>query len=96
MEHLNKAISEAGGVSAFAALIGVGQSVVSNWRSRGAVAADACPAIERATAGGLACEVLRPDVGWHRIPDAAWPHPGGRPLIDVTAQRAPAVETARV
>ena len=88
MEKLNDAITKAGGVSAFAALIGVGQSVVSNWRARGAVAADACPAIERATAGKLACEVLRPDVSWHRVPDAAWPHLGGRPLIDVAAKAA--------
>ena len=88
MEHLNKAITDAGGVSAFAALIGVGQSVVSNWRSRGAVAADACPTIERATAGGVLCEELRPDVNWHRIPDADWPHPEGRPLIDVSAKAA--------
>ena len=86
MDELNKAIDIAGGVGAFARLIGMGQSVVSNWRARGAVATDACPAIERATEGALTCEALRPDVAWHRVPDSTWPHPDGRPLIDVAAK----------
>lgn len=46
---------------------------------------DRCPAIERATAGQVRCETLRPDVCWVRIPDPHWPHPGGRPCIDVAA-----------
>lgn len=50
--------------------------------------ADRCPAIERATSGRVSCEELRPDVRWHRVPDADWPHPEGRPLIDVTAPKA--------
>lgn len=50
--------------------------------------ADRCPAIERATSGRVSCEELRPDVRWHRVPDADWPHPEGRPLIDVAAPKA--------
>lgn len=46
---------------------------------------DRCPAIERATNGQVTCTELRPDVAWHRVPDPAWPHPEGRPLIDVAA-----------
>lgn len=42
-----------------------------------------CPLIERATAGTVTVEQLRPDVTWSRIPDPAWPHPAGRPVIDV-------------
>jgi DNA-binding transcriptional regulator YdaS (Cro superfamily) len=42
-----------------------------------------CPAVERATAGDVTCEALRPDVPWSRIPDPTWPHPAGRPVIDV-------------
>ncbi|WP_220486046.1 YdaS family helix-turn-helix protein [Aquariibacter albus] len=49
---------------------------------------DRCPAIERATSGRVSCEELRPDVRWHRVPDADWPHPEGRPLIDVAAPKA--------
>ena len=42
-----------------------------------------CPSIERASDAEVTCEQLRPDVRWVRVPDAGWPHPGGRPLIDV-------------
>jgi DNA-binding transcriptional regulator YdaS (Cro superfamily) len=45
----------------------------------------ALPAIERATEGRVTVEQLRPDVRWHRVPDPAWPHPQGRPCIDVAA-----------
>jgi len=45
----------------------------------------AIPAIERVTAGQVTCEQLRPDVSWFRVPDADWPHPKGRPCIDVAA-----------
>lgn len=48
--------------------------------------ADRCPAIERATNGAVAVERLRPDVRWVRVPDPAWPHPDGRPCIDVAAR----------
>lgn len=41
--------------------------------------------IERATAGRRTCETLRPDVRWVRVPDPTWPHPEGRPCIDVAA-----------
>lgn len=44
-----------------------------------------CPSIERATGGSVACEVLRPDVRWQRVADPDWPHPQGRPCIDVAA-----------
>lgn len=53
---------------------------------------DRCPAIERATEGRVTVEQLRPDVRWHRVPDPAWPHPDGRPTIDVAA---PAEEIER-
>ncbi len=52
---------------------------------------DRCAAIERATAGKVTCEYLRPDVTWVRVVDPDWPHPEGRPLLDVAAQTAPAV-----
>ena len=89
MDELNKAIADAGGVGAFARLLGIGQSVVSNWRSRDSVSEDACPLVERKTVGAITCENLRPDVPWLRIADAEWPwHPEGRPVIDVVARVA--------
>jgi len=53
--------------------------------------AERCPAIERAFDGRVTAEQLRPDIAWVRIADPAWPHPAGRPLIDVAA---PAAEEA--
>jgi DNA-binding transcriptional regulator YdaS (Cro superfamily) len=48
------------------------------------VPADRCPEIERATAGRVTAEELRPDVAWRRIRDGAWRwHPDGKPLVDV-------------
>jgi hypothetical protein len=44
--------------------------------------ADRCPELERATAGRVTCEQLRPDMRWTRVPDSSWPHPAGRPCID--------------
>lgn len=48
-----------------------------------------CPAIERESRGLITVTELRPDVTWQRVPDPNWPHPNGRPCIDVAA---PAVE----
>lgn len=41
----------------------VSPQVISNWIRRG-VPAEHCPAIEKATAGAVRCEDLRPDVDW--------------------------------
>lgn len=51
-----------------------------------------CPDIERAADGRVTCEVLRPDVRWQRVPDPTWPHPDGRPCLDV-ARPLPATTT---
>jgi hypothetical protein len=50
---------------------------------RRAMPSDRCPDIERASAGRVTVEQLRPDVRWVRVPDPTWPHPAGRPCIDV-------------
>ena len=54
--------------------------------------AEHCPGIERATAARVPCEQLRPDITWLRVPDPEWPHPGGRPCIDVAPPAKPAAE----
>jgi DNA-binding transcriptional regulator YdaS (Cro superfamily) len=87
MNPLERAIKHAGGVGMLAGRIRSRQSVVSNWRARGNVSAEGCAGVERATFGAVVCEELRPDLPWHRLPDACWPwHPAGRPLIDVARQ----------
>lgn len=86
MNPIELAAQTAGGQSALAKAIGVQQQLVWAWINRGGKPpSDRCPDIERATDGRVPCEVLRPDVHWVRIADAAWPHPAGRPLIDAAA-----------
>jgi DNA-binding transcriptional regulator YdaS (Cro superfamily) len=62
MDALDEAVKKAGSQAALAAMCGVVQGAVSNWKSRGTVPAEYCPAIEKGT--GVACERLRPDVDW--------------------------------
>lgn len=56
---------ERGRQSALARAVGVDSQLVWQW-ARGVrqVPADRCPAIERATAGVVRCEDLRPDIEW--------------------------------
>jgi DNA-binding transcriptional regulator YdaS (Cro superfamily) len=64
MSALQRAIDHAGGQTQLARLLGIRQSLVSMWKTRGRVPAEYCPRIERATAGQVRCEDLRPDVEW--------------------------------
>jgi len=69
MEALDRAVKALDGVGRLAHAIGVGQSVVSNWRSRGSpIDPRHCTAIERATGGTVRRWHLRP-TDWHLI----WP-----------------------
>lgn len=45
-------------------------------------------AIERHLKGGVAVEEFGDDVHWTRVKDASWPHPKGRPLLDVAKEAA--------
>ena len=86
-------IDQLGGPTAVARMVGCRVPSVIEWRKRG-IPADRCPAIERATSGAVTVEALRPDVAWSRIPDPSWPHPAGRPVIDVARLLAVAQEGA--
>lgn len=69
MKPLDLAIEIVGGVGKLAVLLGVGQSVISNWRARGSVIdALLCAEIERVTGGRVTRQMLRPD-DWQTI----WP-----------------------
>ena len=84
MTPLERAIQAVGGVSALAGAINSTASAPSMWKARESVPTDQCPAIERATKGGVTCEELRPDATWRRVRDRSWPwHPQGKPLLDV-------------
>lgn len=79
--------------------LGVPQSVPCAWAAsdpnkRRPIPLQHCPAIERFTGGIVSCEVLHPGAVWLRVPDPAWPHPGGRPAPDFVATREAAAEAA--
>jgi DNA-binding transcriptional regulator YdaS (Cro superfamily) len=75
MSALDRAIQKVGGVGLLAEQIGVGQTAVSNWRTRNQrVRPEYCAAIEKATNREVRRWDLRPD-DWHSI----WPELLGSP-----------------
>ncbi len=85
MSRMDCLIDELGGPAVVARMVGVKPPSVIEWRTRG-IPAERCPALEKGSDGRFTCEVMRPDVRWHRVPHEGWPwHPAGRPLIDVSA-----------
>lgn len=80
------AVAIAGSQTALARVAGALQQEVWHWLNGRHVPDHRCPAIERGLGGRITCEELRPDVRWARVPDATWPHPSGRPTIDVAVQ----------
>ncbi len=84
MTPIQTAIQEVGGPAEASRLLDVSVQAVCFWRDgRRQFPAEKCPALEKAAAGTVTCEQMRPDVRWHRVADPAWPHPEGRPLMDV-------------
>lgn len=80
------ALAPRGEAARMAEALCVQYALVAQWASGvRQVPAEHCPAVERATAGAVTCEEMRPDVRWHRVRDRKWPNPAGRPLIDVSA-----------
>lgn len=92
MNH-SELIDNLGGTSAVARMAGVSAPTAHGYRVRG-IPAERAPAIERATLGAWPVERIRPDAPWHRVPDPTWPHPAGRPVIDVARTVAPAADAA--
>lgn len=76
-------ITTLGGPTAVARMLGIKPPSVIGWAGR--IPSERCPDIERGTAGSTTCEQMRPDVRWQRVADPDWPHPLGRPCIDVAA-----------
>jgi DNA-binding transcriptional regulator YdaS (Cro superfamily) len=85
-----------GGQAALARMVGVTPSMVQQWRQGvRPLSDDRSYEIERVTAGQVTVEALSPPAArWVRVPDAAWPHPAGRPLLDLARQPEPAQEGA--
>ena len=62
--------------------------LVWQWANVREVPAERCSDVEKACDGAVTCEELRPDLCWLRVKDADWPHPKGRPLLDVSKAAA--------
>lgn len=62
---LNSYLDERGRVNELAAALEIPAALLSQWKTGvRKVPAERCPAIEKATAGAVTCEELRPDVDW--------------------------------
>lgn len=68
--------AERGRLTAVARRFGKSQSAVSQWRTNG-VPPRLMRAVHELTRGDVTLEEM--------LPDPAWPHPQGRPLLDVAA-----------
>ncbi len=64
MKHIEIAINHFGSQAALAKHINVAPQVVHNWLRRGNIPSDYCVEIEKASAGAVRCEILRPDIDW--------------------------------
>lgn len=83
MNPIDKACEIAGSQRSLSTILEVSPATVNQWCSgERPIPIDRCPAIEIGCAGAVLCEELRPDVNWVRVPDPAWPHHHGRPLVD--------------
>ena len=79
---LSRAAEICGGITKLAGALGVGQSVVSNWKTRGTlIDAVYCVAIERLTQGEVGRKHLRPDdwAGiWPELAEEQAPNPAAQ------------------
>lgn len=91
-QAIERAVTLLGGTpSTMAAAMGgkIKRQHVEYWISCGRVPSEHSPQVERLTDGAVPCELLRPDLLWHRVKDKAWPwHRSGRPTLDVARMEA--------
>lgn len=78
-----KTVTDLGGPTAVARILGLTPPTVHGWKQ---IPEWHCPAIELAKEGAVTVEEIRPDVPWLRVTDSQWPHPSGRPVIDIAAK----------
>ena len=62
MNSLQKAIDLLGGLTSAGKQLGVTKGVIFQWRERGRVPAEYCPALEKLT--GIRCEELNDKIDW--------------------------------
>lgn len=78
--------SERGNASSLALAMGIPASYLSQMAvGNRAISPDRAAEIELRTNGVVTVEEMLPQREWIRTEDRSWPHPGGRPLLDVAA-----------
>ncbi len=83
---ITRACNVFGSQQALAKAVDVAPAQVSQWvNDVRPVPARYCVAIERETSAQVTCEQLLPNERWLRVADPNWPHPDGRPCLDMTA-----------
>lgn len=86
MDPVDIAASALGETTAgLARRLGVTKGAAHQWKKPKSIPEVHCVVIERDSVAKATCEQLRDDIVWVRVPDPAWPHPAGRPCIDVVA-----------
>lgn len=84
------AIAAVGTATGLAEALDVSVQAVGQWKAGARpIPPERCVEIERLTNGTVSADSLSPDSRWIRVHDPSWPHPGGRPLLDVAAPREP-------
>lgn len=87
MSAINEAVDIMGSQAALARRLHISASTVNEWvQGARQVPTAQCVRVERITQGRVTADALRADVNWLRIPDPSWPHPKGRPLVDLAPE----------
>lgn len=86
MNAIDAAIQFFGTQAELAARLAVARPVVNEWvKGRRPIPPGRAALIEQITGGRVICERLVAAEKWIRVPDPCWPHPKGRPCLDVAA-----------
>jgi hypothetical protein len=89
---MNDPINDLGGPTAVAKMLCIKAPSVVQWKGR--IPAERRVDLERVAYPKFWVERAGDDVRWQRVPDPEWPHPDGRPCIDVAAMRPPLPQAA--
>lgn len=82
---IDRLLVDLGGTVAVARKLELAAPSVTNWKKRG-VPPERRPDLELHYYPRFEVEQIKDGARWVRVPDPSWPHPGGRPCLDVAAQ----------
>jgi DNA-binding transcriptional regulator YdaS (Cro superfamily) len=91
LSPIERAIAYFGNATDLAKALDVSSAAVSGWKTADRpIPPKQCVEIEKLVDARVTVEELSPRSKWVRVPDVQWPHPKGRPLMDVAAADADA------